>query len=459
MTSTAPPIPLRLWAVATITGAGAFMAMLDSTVANLALEAIRADFDASLAKAQWVATGYLIALAVSLPLTGWLSRRFGQSRLWIISTFGFILASALCALSSDLWVLVIARCLQGLAAGLMVPAGQALLSRIADRRQLGRLMGTVGFAVALGPALGPGFGGMLIDTLSWHWLFWINVPLGALALIAGRTMLPMDESPQESQLDGRGIVMMGIGLPLLLYGTAEIGASGLELISLASFALGMSLTAAFLWTARNAAVPLIDMRLLNRPGFTMAVAVSGLTGAAMYGGLLLFPLYFQDVLRQSPTEAGLMLLAMGLGSALALPFAGVLTDERGPAVVCFAGGILLVIGTAPFFAMPLLPSTGFAVLLFLRGIGLALAQMPAMTAAYGAVEKHETGDAATLVNIGQRLGGALGAIATVIVLEHGSPVDDASFQWALLLLFGFALAALFMSRGLPGTGTRPKPLA
>lgn len=455
-TSSALPIPLHLWAVATITGSGAFMAMLDSTVANLALEAIRADFDGSLAMVQWVATGYLIALAVSMPLTGWLGRRFGQSRLWIITTFTFILASVLCALSTDLWLLIIARCLQGLAAGLMVPVGQALLSTLADRRQLGRLMGTVGFAIALGPALGPGFGGMLIDTLSWRWLFWINVPVGALALIAARTMLPANETPQENPLDGRGFVMMGTGLPLLLYGTAEMGASGLGLISLASFALGMFLTAAFLWTARNAAAPLIDMRLLNRPGFTMAVVVSGLTGAAMYGGLLLFPLYFQDVLRQTPTEAGLMLLAMGLGSALALPFAGALTDERGPAVVCFAGAIMLVIGTAPFIVMPLLPIAGFAALLFLRGIGLALAQMPAMTAAYGAVEKHETGDAATLVNIGQRVGGALGAIATVIVLEHGSPVDDASFQWALLLLLGFALAALFMSRGLPSTGTRPK---
>ncbi|WP_114217177.1 MFS transporter [Ochrobactrum sp. 3-3] len=277
---------------------------------------------------------------------------------------------------------------------------------------------------------------------------WINVPVGALALIAGRAMLPVDEPSQKSQLDGRGIVMMGIGLPLLLYGTAEIGASGLELVSLASFALGLCLTAMFLWTARNAAVPLIDMRLLNRPGFTMAMAVSGLTGAAMYGGLLLFPLYFQDVLRQTPSGAGIMLLAMGLGSALALPFAGSLTDERGPAVVCFAGGVLLVIGTAPFFVQPILPIAGFAALLFLRGIGLALTQMPAMTAAYGAVEKHETGDAATLVNIGQRLGGAIGAIATVCVLEHGSPADDVKYRWAVLLLIGFALVALFMSRGL-----------
>lgn len=425
------------------------MAMLDSTVANLALETIRVDFDTSLAKAQWVATGYLIALAVSLPLTGWLGRRFGQSRLWIVTTLAFISASVVCALSSELWLLVIGRCLQGLAAGLMVPAGQALLSALADRRQLGRLMGTVGLAVALGPALGPGFGGMLIDNLSWRWLFWINVPVGALALIAARTALTLDQPAEECSLDVSGFTMVGIGLPLLLYGTAEIGASGLMPIPFLALALGMALMVSFLRHAGKSTDPLIDMRLLSRPGFTRAVVTSGLTGAAMYGGLLLFPLYFQDALRQTPTEAGLMLLAMGLGSALALPFAGILTDQRGPALVCLTGSTLLVIGTAPFLIQPLLPVAGFTFLLFLRGIGLALAQMPAMTAAYGAVEKHETGDAATLVNIGQRLGGALGAIATVIVLAHDSPGDDAGFQWALLLLLGFALSALLTSRGLP----------
>ncbi|WP_444851308.1 MFS transporter [Neoaquamicrobium sediminum] len=211
----------------------------------------------------------------------------------------------------------------------------------------------------------------------------------------------------------------------------------------------MALTIAFLRHARKSTEPLIDMRLLSRPGFTMAVVTSGLTGAAMYGGLLLFPLYFQEVLRQTPTEAGLMLLAMGLGSALALPFAGVLSDQKGPAVVCLAGSMILMIGTAPFFVLPHLPTAGFAVVLFLRGIGLALAQMPAMTAAYGAVEKHETGDAATLVNIGQRLGGALGAIATIIVLAHDSSGDDTGLKWALMLLLGFAIAALLTSRGLP----------
>ncbi len=425
------------------------MAMLDSTVANLALDTIRTDFDAPLAKVQWVATGYLIAFAVSLPLTGWLGRRFGQSRLWAASTLAFLVASVLCGLSGELDMLIAARCMQGFAAGLMVPAGQALLSSLVDRRQLGRLMGTVGFAVALGPALGPGFGGVLIEAMSWRWLFWINVPIASIALVAAHLMALRDQQSQQTRLDAKGLGLIGTGLPLLLYGAAEIGASGLAPVSLCAFGLGAFLTAGFFRHAPRSAAPLIDIRLFERPGFMLAVITAGLTGAAMYGGLLVFPLFLQHSLHQSPAEAGLMLLWMGLGSALALPSAGSLTDKRGAAAICFCGSVLLLIGTAPFAASLSFPTIGVAAMLFLRGFGLAFAQMPAMTAAYGAVAKSETGDAATLINISQRLGGALGAIAAVIVLEHGPTTFGVTpLQWAVLLLVAFALGPLVTSRGL-----------
>lgn len=174
MSSAPPSISLRLWMVAAVTGSGAFMAMLDSTVANLAIDTISREFGAPLADVQWIATSYLITLALSLPLTAWLARRFGSSRVWVAAILVFAAASVLCGISRDLTTLIVARCLQGLAAGLMVPVGQAMLSEAANRQQLGRLMGTVGFAVALGPALGPGLGGVLIDNLSWRWLFWMG---------------------------------------------------------------------------------------------------------------------------------------------------------------------------------------------------------------------------------------------------------------------------------------------
>ncbi|MVA97032.1 DHA2 family efflux MFS transporter permease subunit [Nitratireductor sp. CAU 1489] len=455
MPTTPPPVPTRLWALAATTGAGGFMAMLDSTVANLALESIRAGFDAPLASVQWVATAYLIALAVSLPLTGWFGRRIGQGRLWTASMVVFVAASLLCAAAQDMAVLVAGRCLQGLAAGLMVPAGQAVLAAKADARQLGRLMGTVGFAVALGPALGPALGGLLIELASWRWLFWINLPVGLFALFAARGLIAGGKRVPSERLDVKGLALVSPGLPLALFGAAAIAGTGGGVLPGVATVAGVLLLGGFWHHGRRAAAPLIDMRLLDRPGFGAAIATAGLTGAALYGGLLLLPLYLQRALGQPPALAGLMLLLLGLGAAVALPVAGALVDRAGAARISLAGSGLVVVATAvvPGF-LSVLPLAG---LLFLRGAGLALAQMPAMTAAYTLVDKAETGDAATLVNIAQRLGGALGAIIVVLVLE--STAGAGGYRAAFAVLVAFSVGSLATARFLPGGHRVKRPPA
>ena len=443
MSPSPPEIPRRLWAVAAITGSGAFMAMLDSTIANLALEAVRSDLAAPLSSAQWVATGYLIALAVSLPLTGWLGRRFGDGRLWKGSILAFVFASIVCALAQTMTHLIVARCLQGLAAGLMVPAGQAVLASTAERRQLGRLMGIVGFAIALGPALGPASGGILIDTASWRWLFLVNVPVGAAALIGAPRLVPPGKRSSEARIDVRGLILIGFGLPLLLYGAAEIGSSDISMLSVASLVLGVGLTLFFVFHAVRTPDPLIDIALLSRSGFAASVATAGLTGAAMYGGLLLLPIYLQRSLGQTPTEAGLMLMAMGLGSACILPAAGALTDRYGPRGISLSGGGLLVLATIPFITSEPFVLPAIVLVLVIRGAGLALAQMPAITAAYSEVDDTRTADAATLINIAQRLGGALGAIAMVAALEQFSvSASGTSYQVAFGALVVISVGAL-----------------
>lgn len=443
MSLSPPEVSGRLWAIAAITGSGAFMAMLNSTIANLALETIRSDLDAPLSGVQWVATGYLIALAVSLPLTGWLGRRFGSGRLWAASVLVFLLASILCAVSYDLPLLIASRCLQGLAAGLMVPAGQAVLAATADRRQLGRLMGVVGFAVALGPALGPAFGGALIDTTSWRWLFLINVPVGVAALIGAKNLVPSGERFPQARIDTTGLVLIGLGLPLLLYGAAEIGSGNIIILSAACSALGAILSVLFVVHAMRVGEPLIDVGLLMRTRFAAPVATAGLTGAAMYGGLLLLPIFLQRSLGQSPTEAGFMLLAMGLGSAFVLPVAGTWTDRFGPKRVSLAGGALLTLTTIPFLSSAPLVFGVVTVLLVARGAGLALSQMPAIAAAYGEVDKTETGDAATLINVAQRIGGAVGAIAVVAVIEQvGISTPGSAYQVAFGMLVVVSACAL-----------------
>ncbi len=422
-----------------VTGAGAFMAMLDSTIVNLALRTIENELSVPLASIQWVATAYLIALAASLPLSAWAARRYGSGRVWMASTTAFVLASALCALAPDLPMLVGARVLQGLAAGVMVPVGQAILGQVADRRQLGRLFGTVGFAVALGPALGPVVGGVMIDMLDWRWLFWINLPIGLAALGIASRVLPPARSEPAAAPDLLGLILIGGGLSVLLYGAGE-GDPSLA-------ALGAIVVALFVVRSLRIVDPLIDLRLFRSRAFTAALLIAASIGAAMYGGLLIIPLWLQDQQGLSPTLTGMMLMALGLGSAAALPFAGRLTDTKGAALVCLAGGALLVASTA---LVPLSGAFGVAligVLLFVRGAGLALAQMPAMTVAYAAVGEGVKGDAATLLNMAQRVGGAIGAIVLVLFVGEGG----AAYRPGFVAIIVLSVAPLILWRRLSVT--------
>ena len=437
------------------------MAMLDATVANLALESIRADLAATLALVQWVATGYLVALAVSLPAAAWLGSRYGYGRVWAVSLAGFVVASALCALAPGPLTLIGARLLQGLAGGLMVPAGQAVIGSTAGPRQLGRLMGALGLVVALGPALGPALGGLLLEVASWRWLFWINVPVGVAALLAARGLVPAGSRDAGRVLYRRGLALLGIGFPLLLYGATEIGAAGATAVTVLAVVAGALLTTGFVLGALRTANPLIDLRVLRGKTFAAATATAGLTGANMYGGLLLLPLYLQLAAGRDTAETGLLLLAMGLGSALVLPVAGTLTDRHGAGPVTLAGAGLLVVTTIPFllpgaFLSPgTVSTTALVLVLVARGTGMALAQMPAMTAAYASVAADEMGDAATLVNIVQRLGGAIGAVGVVVTLARTGGGASA-YGWAFALLAAVSILTL-VSAAILRRHTRMRP--
>lgn len=240
-------------------------------------------------------------------------------------------------------------------------------------------------------------------------------------------------------IDLGGLALLGFGLPLLLYAATETGTGKLSAGLAATFLLGAGLVAAFVAHALRAHRPLIDLRPIRRPGFAAAVATAGLTGLNMYGGLLLIPLYLQLAAAQDTGATGLMLLVMGLGSALVLPVAGTLTDRHGPGLVALAGAVLLAATALPFLTPEPLAMSFLAAALIVRGAGLALAQMPAMTAAYAAVSAEEMGDAATLVNVAQRIGGATGAILVIVLLSR---IDTGAYGAAFAALTAVSLATL-----------------
>ncbi|EKE84381.1 major facilitator superfamily transporter [Idiomarina xiamenensis 10-D-4] len=419
--------------------------MLDASVANLVLVPIQTTFNSTLTETQWVATLYLLTMAISLPCTGWLSCRLGRERAWRLSLLGFVVASMVCALATNLTMLLIARAGQGLAAGIMLPAGQAILASRANPRQLGRLMGTVGLAVALGPALGPVLGGYLTDLASWRWIFWINVPLGLAAVCCSWCILPNRRRSHSLVFDGFGFVLIAISLPSLVYGTIKLNGENTIAWALAAIAVGASSLLMFIVRSRTQAAPLLQLKLLRRPIFHAACRSASLCGATSFAGLLLLPIYLQNRLQLSTANSGLMLLALGLGSAFTLPFAGAMTDCCGPARSARYGGLLMTLAVVPLALQLNVTLAVIACLLFLHGIGLALTQMPAMTAGFNATSLTDKDDGAVLLNIAHRLGGVFGAAVVAATLQEWT-IDG-----AFMLLTVLASMALLSTLGLQST--------
>ncbi|TNC28228.1 DHA2 family efflux MFS transporter permease subunit [Amycolatopsis alkalitolerans] len=436
-------IPWPTWRLALVIVFGAVASMLDTSLVNVGLDAIRTDLGASLDQVQWVSSAYLIALAVSLPVCGWLGRKFGVGRLWLAAFAAFTVASGLCALAGDLGWLVAARVVQGLAAGLLVPAGQTILGQAVGPQRLGRVMSILGIAVSSGPAIGPTVGGLLLHSLPWPWLFAINLPIGAIGLVLGLKYVPRGEVATVPRLDWTGFALIGAGLPLFVYAVTAFG----EQATLATptvaipLALGVAGLAGFGIRARRQRNPLLDLRLFRNPLYAAAATSSLFIGASMFGAMLLFPLYFQLLRGADVVTTGLSLVSLGVGTMVALPFAGWLTDRFGGGVVALGGTIFTVVTTLPFALLDA-GTVLVQVLLFLRGVALALSAVPAGTTAFAAVRRSELPDATTQVNILQRVGGAVGGALLAVVLSGRLPAGaESAFRTAFWWLTGASVLA------------------
>src|SRR5215210_5644908 len=231
MTDTTAAAPDRLFD-RTLIGAsivvvlGAFMTILDTTIVNVAIDSLSREFHTTLTTIQWVSTGYLLALATVIPLTGWAADRFGTKRLYMISIALFVAGSALAGAANSSGELIAFRIIQGLGGGMVMPAGMTILSQTAGPSRVGRVMSVVGIPMLMGPVIGPILGGWLVDDVSWRWIFYVNVPIGAIALLASFRLLPSDVSAPHERLDWRGLLLLSPGLTAFVYGLAETAGSG-----------------------------------------------------------------------------------------------------------------------------------------------------------------------------------------------------------------------------------------
>ncbi len=412
-----------LWGMASILTIGGFLSMFTSTVVNVALGTIAAELHSPLGTAQWIATGYLLALAAMVPVSGWASRRFGATRLWLGCVALFAVASALCAPATSIEELIAFRVLQGAAGGLLVPAGQILFAVAAGPKRLGRMMTVLSIPIYLAPVLGTLSGSLLAEGLGVPWLFLVNVPVALISVVLGRKWLPREIPAEARPLDWPGLLLAMTGLPSLVYGVAESAP--------VPMGAGVVLLAAFAVTASRSRNPLLDLRLFRDVGFSSAAAVIFCMGIALFGAMIVLPSYYLDVRHESLVGTGLLTAPLALGTVAALPLAGRLTDRIGGARVIFAGLIVTIVGTVPLALLTGSDSYWWlSAVQVVRGCGIGLTTTPALAAGLVLVPREKISHAMPIFAMLQRIGASFGtSILTVVAAAPGSAKAVADAHW------------------------------
>jgi EmrB/QacA subfamily drug resistance transporter len=409
--------------IAVVVVIGAIMSILDTTIVNIALRTLGTDLHSSLDDVQWVSTGYLLSLALVIPLTGWTSERFGARRVWITSIILFTIGSALCGAAWSLGSLIFFRVLQGAGGGMIMPVGMIVLAQAAGPKRMGSVMSIIGVPMLLAPVLGPALGGLIVDNASWRWIFFVNVPIGVLGVFMGLRLLPRGGHSRETagRLDFVGLGLLSPGLALLLLGLAEVASHGTLSATSAWLPLvtGLALTAGFCVHSLRTSNPLIDLRLFRESAFSAAAATTFLVGAALFGALLVLPLFFQVAKGFTPLHAGLLLAPQGLGVALAMPITGPMTDRVGGGKVALVGILVLSVATIPFAMLDTSTSSiWLEITLFVRGLGVGATFMPSMAAAYATLDRAAVPRATSALNVIQRVGGSIGTAILAVVLQQ-----------------------------------------
>jgi EmrB/QacA subfamily drug resistance transporter len=420
--------------VAGVVVLGAIMSILDITVVNVALPTFQRVFghggqELQYSQVAWTVTGYTLALATVIPLTGWAADRFGTKRLYIAAIVLFTAGSALCATAWDINALIGFRVLQGLGGGMLMPLGMTIMTHAAGPHRMGRLMAILGVPMLLGPIMGPIIGGWLIQVASWHWIFLINVPLGVIAIVYAWVVLEKDAPEPTESLDVVGMLMMSPGLALFLYGVSSLPSHGGDVTDAHVWLpalLGLALMATFVWWSFRPQHPLLDLRLLKNRNLALSLITMFLFAGAFFGGLLLVPTYFQQVRGESTLHAGLLVAPQGLGAMMTMPIAGRLSDRVPIGRIVPVGLAVIIVGM--FGLTQITDSTPYPVIiamLVVMGWGMGGTMMPIMTTALRTLRSHEVARGSTLLNINQQIASSVGvATMSVVLTNHlkSSPV-------------------------------------
>ncbi len=443
-------IERHVWVISGVVILGMIMSILDTTIVNVALDTLSKDLHSSISEVQWVVTGYLLALAAVMPVTGWMARRFGAKRVYLVSLVLFTLGSIACGFSNTLVALVVFRVLQGIGGGMIMPLAQLIMAQVAGPQRMGRVMGIVSMPAMLAPILGPVIGGVILQNLHWSWIFFVNAPIGVVALYLGWRMLPETDSGEAGPLDRLGLALLPASAALSIYGISKLGSGAPfgSLEVLVPLVVGIVMGVAFCLHALRIPRPLLDVRLYKNKVFAGASLTTFGLGAALFGAMILVPLYYQSVRHLSVIDTGLLNGPQGIGALIMMPIAGRLTERYGGGRVAICGVSLLALSTIPLAFIG--ANTSYwtiSAVLFVRGISIGLGFMPAMTAAFASMRPDQLSDATPQINVVMRLGSAIGVAVLAVVLQRASVGvhTDAGLAAAFAHTYWWAFAIAVLS--------------
>jgi EmrB/QacA subfamily drug resistance transporter len=446
--------------VAVVYICGMLMNTLDSTIVNVALATLARDFDVDPSQIQSVVIGYLVSLAVFIPISGWLGDRFGTKRVFLFALFVFTGASMLCGMAQGLDQLVLFRILQGVGGGLLTPVGMAMLYRTFPPEERVGVSRILMIATIFGPALGPIIGGVLIEHLSWRWTFYVNVPVGTVALIVGMVFLDEHREEAAGRFDLAGFVLAGAGFAGFMFALSEGPGRGWTSPEIAATGLlGLALLVAFVVVELRTREPMIQLGLLGNRLFRSMLTTSFFASGGFLGVLFLTPLFLQEAFGYTPLESGLATFPEAIGVLISSQVVARIYPAIGPRRLMITG--MIIVTFAALAMVTVTESTNVWAIrfyLFMVGVGMANLFIPNQAAMLATISRAQTGRATTLTSVQRQVGSSLGIAVLASILAFVGPTEEVNgvtvpnldgYHLAFVAAAAFAIIAAVLATRVP----------
>lgn len=416
---------------------GTFMAVLDSTVVNTGLPVIMGTLGASINTAEWVLTGYMLAIASILPAAAWLADRFGYKRIYFLSLLVFTFGSFMCGNSTSIEELIFWRVIEGAGCGAIMPVGMAIVSNAFPPEQRGMALGFWAIASAASVSFGPSIGGYLVDNMNWNYIFYVNVPVGIFAMFITAVLQKEYKAETPPPFDIPGFITSGIFLPLFMYGLSEVNSATNTQgwnspVVLGSMWISGVVFLLFIYFELTVKHPLINLRVFKDKNFSLSNLMIFIFGIGMFGSTFLIPLYLQNNLGYSALQAGMFFIPVGIIQGFCSPVAGSLGQKINPKILIVSGLLLMAFSFYLNFFLSFLTEKWYVMLsLYLRGIGMGILFTPLLTLSLSNIKNDMMAQASSITNIIRQMGGSFGVAIFSHILTQRTNFHTERYSQAL----------------------------